>query len=360
MSLHAVIMAGGAGTRFWPASRAARPKQLLPLAHGRLLVVATVERLAGLCAPDHVWIVTNRRQVRALMKALPGFRSDRILVEPEPRDTAPCIALAAARLGAADPGATMVVLPADHVIEPVDAFQRLVRRGAQLAADGKTLVTFGVSPSFAATGYGYIERGPALDDQEPRAHASLRFCEKPDADTARRFVERGLLWNSGIFVWTVPALRAAFAHAEPALAAAAEAMFAAAAAGQKARLTRAFKAAPKVSIDRAVMEKAPTVAVVEAAVRWHDVGSFPAIAAVGIGGEGRNFALLSGGASWLTLQSEDNVVYAEGKRTVALFGVRDLVVVALGDAVLVCPKDRAAELKELVEHVRAQGRTDLL
>ena len=360
MSLHAVIMAGGSGTRFWPASRKKRPKQFLPLARGRLLIQATIDRLTGLCDEDHVWIVTNPTQARALQKLVPGFRKDRIVVEPEARDTAPCVALATATIAATDPAATMIVMPADHVIEPEAEFQRMLRRGAELAASG-ALVTFGVRPTHPATGYGYVECGERLDAGEPRAFAARRFREKPDRATAEQFLQHGgFLWNSGIFVWTVDSIRRAMHHGHPALGEAADRMLAAARDGAAAALKRAFRQSPKTSIDYAVMEKAERVVVVEATVRWDDVGSFPAIAAVGTTDDAGNHALLAGGASQLALHSDGNVVYAEGKRTVALFGVKDLVVVAVGDAVLVCPKDRAGDLKELVEHVRATGRVDLL
>ncbi|MBL9077559.1 MAG: NTP transferase domain-containing protein [Planctomycetes bacterium] len=360
MSLHAVIMAGGSGTRFWPASRKKRPKQFLPLARGRLLIQATIDRLAGLCEPDHVWIVTNAQQAKALAKLVPGFRKDRIVVEPEARDTAPCVALATATIAAVDPGATMIVMPADHVIEPEAEFQRMLRRGAELAATG-ALVTFGVRPTQPATGYGYIECGDAVDRAEPRAFAARRFREKPDRATAEQFLRHGgFLWNSGIFVWTVDSIRRAMHHGNAALGAAADRMLAAASAGQTAALRRAFRTAPKTSVDYAVMERAERVVTVEATVRWDDVGSFPAIASVGTADTAGNHALLAGGAAQIALQARDNIVYAEGKRTVALFGVEGLVVVAVGDAVLVCPQNRAADLKELVEHVRATGRDDLL
>src|SRR5262245_1646059 len=360
-SVHAVIMAGGSGTRFWPASRRKRPKQFLPLANGVPRIQAAIDRLHGLCAPDSIWIVTNPVQARALPKLLPSFPRQQIVVEPEARDTAPCVALATATVAARDPAATMIVLPADHVIAPVDAFQRMLRRGVELAADGASLVTFGIAPDHPATGYGYIECGARLDAATPEACAAVRFREKPDRATAERFVAAGnFLWNSGIFVWTVPALRAAMTAGSPALAAATTAMLAAVQARRPQATKRAFLGAPKTSIDYAVMEKAPRVAVVRATVRWDDVGSFPALAAVADRDAHGNVAVLSGGAAQIVCDSAGNVVYAEGRRTVALFGVRDLVVVAVGDAVMVCPKDRAADLKTLVEQVKAAGRTDLL
>ncbi|MSR38243.1 MAG: mannose-1-phosphate guanyltransferase [Planctomycetes bacterium] len=360
-SLHAVIMAGGSGTRFWPASRAVRPKQFLPLAHGKPLIEATMDRLLGLCPLDHIWIVTNRKQARMLPKLLPGFPIEQILVEPEARDTAPCVALATAMIAARDPLATMIVLPADHVIEPVAAFQQMLRRGAEIAKDNATLVTFGITPSFAATGYGYIECGQPIDSLEPQALHAVRFREKPDSATAGQFLQQGsFLWNSGIFVWTVEAIRAAMQKGSKELAAAYDQMLAGRQAQNPGKVTRAFKRAPKISIDYAVMEKAAKVAVVRATVQWDDVGSFPAIEAIGVKDAAGNFVLSHAGASLLSCQAAGNIVYAEGKRTVALFGVKDLVVVAVGDAVMVCPRDRAADLKTLVEYVKQSGRTDLL
>jgi mannose-1-phosphate guanylyltransferase len=354
-------MAGGSGTRFWPASRTARPKQFLPLARGSVLIEATIGRLAGLCEPGNVWIVTNPVQAKALARVLPGFPRDRVIVEPEARDTAPCVALATATIAARDPDATMVVLPADHVIEPIAEFHRMLRRGVELAADDRTLVTFGVSPTHPATGYGYIECGEALDAGTPRAFAARRFREKPDLATAQQFLASGgFLWNSGIFVWTTKAIRAAMQKGHPALAEATDRLTAAIANGQRRAVGKTFRQAPKTSIDYAIMEKADKVAVVEATVQWDDVGSFPALASVGVADASGNHALLAQGAAQLALQSHGNIVYAEGKRTVALFGVHDLVVVAVGDAVMVCPKDRAGDLKILVEHVKASGRADLL
>jgi mannose-1-phosphate guanylyltransferase len=360
-SLHAVVMAGGSGTRFWPASRAARPKQFLPLANGKPLIEATLDRLQGLCDPDHVWVATNKKQAKTLTKLLPNLPRERLILEPEPRDTAPCVALATATIAAVDPGATMIVLPADHVIEPLDRFQAMLRAGVELAQDGKTLVTFGIRPTFAATGYGYIECGPAVAGAALPTFLAQRFREKPDRATAEQFVAAGnFLWNSGIFVWQIPAIRRAMERSEPLLGASTTAMLAAIQKQEKAATNRAFLAAPARSIDYAVMEKADAVAVIQAPIRWDDVGSFPALASIAPADAHGNVAVAANGAAVLPLQSQRNVVYVDGDRTVALFGVDDLVVVAVDDAVLVCKKEQAQDLKKLVELVRSQGRNDLL
>ncbi len=361
-SLHAVVMAGGSGTRFWPASRSGRPKQFLPLADGQTLIAATIARLRGVCDAEHTWIVTNEAQAAMLPGLLPDFPTAQVIVEPQARDTAPCVALATATIAARDPDATIVMMPADHVIEPTATFHQLLRRGAAIAADRRTLVTFGIRPDHAATGYGYIYCGAALDADSPRAFVAQRFCEKPDRTTAEQFLaDGGYLWNSGIFVWSVAAIGAAMRHGAAALGVAYDAMLTAIRGDDPAQLAAAFGNAPRTSVDYAVMERAPHVAVVEAAgLRWNDVGSFPALADITAADAGGNHSLLGDGARLLQLASNGNIVYAEGARTVALFGVHDLVVVAVGDAVLVCPKDRAADLKQLVDHARQQGRTDLL
>lgn len=356
--LHAIVMAGGSGTRFWPASRGERPKQVLPLANGRPLIAATIDRLAGLCEPDQTWIVTNEKQVAALRQAVPEFPEDHIILEPEARDTAPCIALATATIAVRDPDAAMVVMPADHLIEPVDEFQRMIRRGVQLASDDETLVTFGVQPTRPATSFGYIECGERCDSEEPAAFCAVRFREKPVTAAARQYVDAGLLWNSGIFVWTCGGVLAAMRASNPELAACTDEMMTAIREGID--VAPAFGRSPRTSIDFAVMEGAPKIAVVRATVQWNDVGGFGELATIGTSDDADNHALLTAGATHVALESRGNIVYAEGQRTVSLFGVEDLVVVAVGDAVLVCPKERADDLKQLIEHLRAQDRSDLL
>jgi len=353
-------MAGGSGTRLWPASRAARPKQMLPLAGGKSLIAATVERLEGLCDRDHTWIVTNPGQVDGVRELVGELPEDHVIVEPEARDTAPCIALATATIAAREPDATMLVMPADHLIEPRPTFHRMVQRAAEIAADHETLVTFGVQPTRPATGFGYIECGDAHDAASPAAYRAVRFREKPDAATAARFVDSGsFLWNSGIFVWTTRALLGAMRATEPDLASCTDRMTEAIA-SDPAALNDVFRTAPRTSIDYAVMERAPRVVVIRAEFDWNDIGGLGALATVGVGDDNANHALLTAGARQLAFESHDNLVYAEGDRTVCLFGVEDLVVVDSGNAILVCPRDRADELKRFLEHARDQGRQDLL
>ena len=204
-----------------------------------------------------------------------------MIVEPEPRDTAPCVALAAAMIEAREPGATMAVMPSDHLIEPVETFHQLLRRAAALTETGDSLVTFGVEPSFAGTGFGYIEPGTQVDKESPAAHRVDRFREKPDRATAEAVIAAGGLWNSGVFVWTYRALTLAMEVANPALFQCTVAMLESAKAGDAAGVQAQFRKAPKTSVDFAVMEKAPRVVVVRAELSWNDLGSFLALDAVG-------------------------------------------------------------------------------
>ena len=360
-NLQAVIMAGGSGTRFWPASRRTRPKQFLPLAGGRTLIEATVARLEGLVGPDDVWIVTNGEQAPELRRVMPDFPEDRLLIEPEARDTAPCIAFATAYVEATAPGAVMAVMPADHVIEPADAFRATLRRGAALARDGETLVTFGIRPDRPATGFGYIEPREPIDDQLPRASWVAAFREKPNRDLAERYLASGtMLWNSGIFVWTANAIRAAMERAAPRLAQQTAAMLDAAQAHDAAAVGKIFRTTDPISIDYAVMEGAPRIAVVEADLAWNDLGSFLALDAVSPRDADGNVRYLVDGASDVVVDGRNNVVYGEGPRTVALLGVSDMVVVQVEDVVMVCPRHRADDLKELHAELARRGRHDLL
>lgn len=359
-NLHAVIMAGGSGTRFWPASRTGRPKQFLPLAAGVSLLQATVARASGLAGRERTWIVTNPGQAAKLDQAAADFPPTRVIVEPEARDTAPCVALAAAVIGAHDPDAVLVVMPADHLIEPQARFETLVRRAVEVAHERHVIVTFGVPPRSPAPGYGYIERGERLDDRSPPAFRVLRFREKPDTDTARQFVAAGFAWNSGIFVWTLTDLEAAMEASSPPLAAATRLMRVAAERGDGPALRAAFGSCPKTSIDYAVMERAPRVAMIEADLRWSDVGSFTSLDAVHPPDREGNVTVLANGARTALQDARNCVVYGEGQRLIALFGTEDLVVVAVDDAVLVCPKHRADDLKKVVEHLRAAGHHDVL
>ncbi|HEV3418015.1 MAG TPA: mannose-1-phosphate guanylyltransferase, partial [Pirellulales bacterium] len=277
--LHAVIMAGGSGTRFWPESRADRPKQLLALTGPRSMIQETIDRLGSLVPPERTLVVTAARLEKAMRRQLPNLPSGAIIGEPCKRDTAPCIGLAAFRVSRDDPDATLVVMPADHVISPADAFQQAIVQAARLVEQAPDrIVTFGIRPTYPAESFGYIERGAALD--EPGTFAVARFREKPPLSIAKEYLAAGnFYWNSGIFIWKARTILEALERHEPEMHGHLRTIAAAERTADFAAVfAREFAAIRGVSIDYAVMEKARNVAVIEAPFEWDDVGSWHAIA----------------------------------------------------------------------------------
>ena len=325
------------------------------------MIRATVDRAAAAVGAERTWIVTHPGLANALPEVLPDFPLERVIVEPEPRDTAPCVALASATVEACAPGATMAFLPADQLIEPQEKFTEILQRAAGIASQGDALVTFGIPPTHPATTYGYIEQAERRDDQEPAAFSVRQFREKPDVATAQEFIDRGsFLWNSGMFLWTFEALLAAMRVGNPDLAQSTSAILGAVQAGDREQAERVFRTSPKTSVDYAVMENAPEVVVVHTDLSWLDLGSFTTLGAVAPTDADGNVTSLHGGARSITEAARNCVVYGEGPRAVALFGVEDLVVVSMGDCVLVCAKDRADELKAMVGRLSDHGMEDLL
>lgn len=352
----ALILAGGRGERFWPMSRPGRPKQLLPLADGTILLTATLERLDGIVEPEHTFILTGRDLVKPVTE-LVGDRA-RVVAEPVGRNTAPAVGLAAylaLGVGAED---AMLVLPADHRIADLDVFRRDLRNAAGLAEEKDLLVTFGIRPDRPETGYGWLERGEPIPGPWERAFTVKRFREKPDLATARDYVARGLLWNSGMFAWRPRLLLDALAAHRPALATGLAGLAEAAqtwSAGHPQVLDDAlaarFPGLEAISIDYAVMERAPNVALIEAAFGWDDLGSWGAWArrrprdARGNVVEERALAI----------DSDECVVLGGGERPVVVLGGRGLVVVQHDGGTLVCPADRVDEVRKAVIELEARG-----
>ncbi|MGH7805064.1 MAG: mannose-1-phosphate guanylyltransferase, partial [Candidatus Binatia bacterium] len=273
-SIHAVILAGGKGTRFWPASRAARPKQLLPIVSDRTMVEETATRLAPLISSDRVWAVTGRDHADALRAQLPEISRERLVVEPAARNTAAAIGLAARLIAREDPDATMIVLPADHHVADPAGLRATFARAVDVANAEDALVAIGITPTEPETGYGYIERGPSIGEGAWRV---ARFREKPDLAAAREFVASGrFAWNSGMFVWRASTvLRALARHLPDTDRKLAEIV---AAWGDAAIFERGYAAIADVSIDYGVLEKADDVVVVAGDFGWDDIGSWTALA----------------------------------------------------------------------------------
>lgn len=351
--LHAIIMAGGSGTRFWPASRRDRPKQLLRLAGERTMIQATADRLGDLVPDERRMVVTNAALVSQVREQLPGLPPQAIVGEPCKRDTAPCVGLAAVLVSADDPEATMLVMPADHVISPDEEFQQAIRRGVKLLdEDPSRIVTFGIKPSYAAESFGYIERGDAVDDAAPAAFEVQRFREKPDAATARQYVDAGsFYWNSGIFLWRASTILDALAEHEPAMLEHLRAIGQAAGGDQFSDvLAERFAAIIGKSIDYAVMEHHDNIVVVEAPFRWDDVGSWQALSRMNPADQAGNTVL----GRHLGIDTRNTIVYGNQDHLIVTIEVDDLMVVHTPQATLVAPKSAEERVREAVRHLESQ------
>ncbi len=356
--LHAVIMAGGSGTRFWPLSRRSRPKQLLSLAGGKTLLEATCERIAPLVPPERILVVTGSDTARATAELLPGLPPENILTEPVGRDTAACVGLAATALLAGDPDAVCIVLPADHVIPDGAALRAALAAGAEHVAREGGLLTFGIRPTRPETGFGYLRLGELRCERDGhRIHVLDAFVEKPDAATARRYLASGeYLWNSGMFAWRARDLLDEIARQIPLLAEGLGRI--APALGTPAAdrvLAEVYPRLPRTSVDFGIMEGARRRWTIPVGFAWSDVGSWPALADVlPVDGSG---SVIRGRV--LAVDVADTVIVGEGP-VVAAAGVENVVIVATPDAVLVIARDQAQRVKAVVNRLAELGWDDVL
>ena len=344
--IYALILAGGSGERFWPLSRRSRPKQLLRLVSERTLLEETVARLEGLVSLERTLILTNVEQEKAVRDLLKTFPKQNIIAEPAKRDTAAAVALGAGWVAACDHAATMLTLPADHVIADRGAFQETMKTAAAAAEETGALVTIGIKPNWACPGFGYIEQGEQVrlrGDGKIAVHRVVRFREKPNVDLAESFLRKGnFRWNAGMFVWSVPTVLSEFNRHTPELADFISQVRSAK--GLEKTLRERFAKLPRISFDYAIMEKADRVLVVEASFDWDDVGSWQAVARYFKKDEHGNVA----NRALTALGSSDNIVFNDGETTVALVGVHNLIVVRTGDAILICDRHDAEKIKNLV------------
>ena len=366
--LYAVIMAGGSGTRLWPESRRDRPKQLLKIQPGRTMIQATVDRLGGLVPPARVLIATTGRLAGKIHEQLSQLPRESMLAEPCPRNTAPCIALAAIRIMREDAEATMAVMPADHVIRPEEAFQDAIRFAEALVEERPgRLVTFGIRSTYAAESFGYIERGEpvesaasALFDNPPAAFGVKQFHEKPSAEVAKRYLAAGTFdWNAGIFLWKARTIWDALARYEPAMFQHLERIADAADTPEFPEvLEREFAQIEGESIDYAVMERAPEVVVIEAPFAWDDVGSWRSLERLREPDEKGN---LLDAARHLTIDVEGTIVRADDPdHVVALMGVKDLIVVVTPDATLIANKKDEESIRQVIQELKDRGWEEYL
>ena len=353
---YVVIIAGGKGERFWPQSRAARPKHLLPVVGETSLLAQTLERVRGVAPAKNTFVITSAVQAREVARVCRGLiPAANIVAEPAGRDTAAAVGLAAALVGARDPRGVFAVLPADHVIHDTAAYQSDLRAAFAAAGAADVMVTIGIAPTEPATGFGYIQRGGewgrvGAGKVAKTVYEVKRFVEKPKADVAAEYLKSGdYVWNAGMFVWSVPVVEAAFAAHAPELDAGLAKIRAALKKKQAlaAVLKKVYPTLVKISVDYALLEKSTNVVVVPSSFDWDDVGAWPAVAkhfaADAAGNVGRGEVIVEQGGG--------NLVFSEGGHLVTLLGVDGLVVVHTKDATLVMPKARAQDIKALLAKV---------
>lgn len=363
--LYAVIMAGGSGTRLWPESRAERPKQLLRIQGDRSMLQQSVDRLGDLVPPERILIATTEQLAGRAHEQLSHLPREAILAEPCPRNTAPCIGLAAVRILREDPEAVMAVMPADQVIEPAERFQEAIRLAELLVnEDARRLITFGIRPTYPSQGFGYIEQGEpletAISSSLARVNRVAKFHEKPNGETAARYVASGnYLWNAGIFVWKAGTIFEALARNEPAMHGHLQAIAEAADRPDSADvLRREFTAIRKISIDHAVMERATETVVIEAPFDWDDVGSWRALERLRPPGAGSN---ILDAARHVAIDTFGTIVRShDPNHVVALVGVKDLIVIVTPDATLVARKDCEESIRKVIEQLESRGWKEYL
>lgn len=350
--LQGVIMSGGSGTRFWPLSRTARPKQFLSFGGDRTLLQSTADRCAPLIPGGRLWVVTNALQADEARRQLAEVPPAHVLVEPVGRNTAPCIGWAALQLVREDPEAVMAVMPADHAISPSEVFRQALEQAAALVdEDPQRLVLFGVRPTYAATGFGYIEQGAPLREGSP-GRAVQSFREKPNHETATQYLAAGrYLWNCGIFVWKAQTILDRLSDYEPELRAGLERLVAGPAADFSARLSAEFPQLKSISIDYAVLERAQHVCVLEAPFQWDDIGSWEALARLErADGDGNTVV-----GPHVGLGTHGCLIQSRPGHLIATVDVDDLLIVHTPDATLVTRRGDEQALRRIIEELKSRG-----
>ena len=347
-NLYAVIMAGGRGERFWPKSRLKTPKHLISIVGEKPMLHQTVERLGDMVPIDHMFVITSSDQLEGVAKCCPQLNDENIIAEPVGRDTAAVVGLASVLIKQKDPKGVFVMLPADQVIHDESAFQKTIKMAFEVASVEPLLVTLGIKPYSPATGYGYIKKGNehSVLNGNSIYHVE-KFAEKPDLETAKGYLASGdYFWNAGMFAWSVPTITKELKEKTPELYKSLENIEQRYIAGENMReiLEEVYPNIQKISVDYAIMEKATNVVTIESLFDWDDVGTWPALERHLPLDDHANVKL----GDVLLEESHKNIVVGRTDHLTALIGVEDMIVVQTDDATLICPKDRAQDIKKLV------------
>lgn len=347
---YALILAGGSGSRFWPLSRHRRPKQLLRFFDEETLIEKTLRRLDGVLPPENILILTNAEQEPEVRKVVTSIPPENILSEPAKRDTAPAVALGVGWVARKNPKASMAILPSDQLIQDEDAYKQTISDALKIAQESSSLFTIGIKPTWPCPSYGYVERGaewkPETVDTNLKIYEVLKFREKPAPELAEQYLEAGnFTWNAGMFIWSIEAVTNELKQHCPELTSFIEDLKSAP--DMDSVIENQFPTLPKTSIDYALMENAAQVCNIEATFDWDDVGGWPSVAKYLTQDDNGN----SVKAELCTIDAQGNIVYSDSDQQIALLGVRDLIVVQTGDALLVAHRDHADDIKKLVDRV---------
>ncbi|MCX7920927.1 MAG: mannose-1-phosphate guanylyltransferase [Clostridia bacterium] len=359
MDKYAVIMAGGGGTRFWPLSRQQKPKQLLNISGNDVMINEAIKRMLGVVELDKTYIVTNKKQKEVIRQLIMNeLPKENILYEPIGRNTAACIAYAAVAISAKGGDALMCVLPSDHFIGNEDRFRETMARAFDAAEKTGKLITVGIKPTFPSTGYGYIRYTGDGEMELDGVYEVDEFIEKPGIESARRYVESGnYLWNSGMFVWKVstilenikrylPRLYKSMLHIREMILSGRE----------QEGIESIYSALPSISIDFGIMERSDEVLVIPGDFGWNDVGSWDALGTIFPTDESGNIIR----AKHVSINTKNSIIYNNGDRLIATIGLDNLIIADTSDALLICPKDKAQEVKNIVELIKAKGLEDCI
>jgi mannose-1-phosphate guanylyltransferase len=356
--LYAVVLAGGSGTRLWPRSRKSKPKQLLDIVSNKTMIQETVERLGNLVDGNHTIVVVGNIHFEEIDRQLAHVPTENILIEPEGKNTAPAIGLAAIHLKAINEDATMLVLPSDHLITNEKRFQKIVRAGVAYAQKEKKLITIGIQPTFPETGYGYIQIGDkAATVQDEDIYNVVAFHEKPTQAVAQKFLKSGKhMWNSGMFIWRVQTILNQIKMHLPDLYEGLMKIESALGKGSEERsIEKVYSSLKAESIDFGVMEKSKDVSLVKGDFGWNDIGSWAAMEQIWPKDKDNNFL----DAKVVSIESSGNIIHST-RKLVAVIGLEDIVIIETEDALLVCRKDRAPDVRRVVEELKKRGLEDYL